>query len=133
MALRPKERAFAAIFAGLLAGFIVISLIEMFTPFQPPADVNSDDNKQMSDWIATLPISAFLILLMAYFLGSAIGGFTTNKIAGPTRYRPALLTGFGLFAAGAANFFTFPHPVWFMVASAILYFAGAWVGGRAAK
>ena len=81
----------------------------------------------------TLPVSAFLILLMAYFLGSAIGGFVTNKVAAPTRYHPALITGFGLFAAGAVNFFAFPHPIWFMATASILYFLGAWIGGRAGR
>jgi len=133
MALRQKERAFAAIFAGLLTGFAVILIAEMVTPFHAPEGMNVDDKKQMGDWIAALPVAAFAILLMANFLGSAVGGFVTNKVAAPTRYRPALLTGFGLFAAGAANFVSFPHPMWFMVASAVLYFFGAWLGGRAGR
>jgi MFS family permease len=132
MALGQKERAFAAVFAGIIVGFIVIMAVEMLTPYHPPADISVEDKAKLGEWIAGLPFAAFAILLMAYFLGAATGGFVTNKIASPTRYRPALITGFGLFAAGIANVLSFPHPLWFVIASSLIYFIGAWIGGRAA-
>jgi hypothetical protein len=133
MALQQRERAFVAIFVGLFAGFAVIFLLEMMIPWHPPQELNQEDRQQLGIWIAGLPLTAFLTLALIYFLGSAVGGYVTNKIAVPTRYRPALLTGFGLFTAGAANFWSIPHPLWFMVLASLLYFAGAWIGGRAAK
>lgn len=133
MALSSKERAFAAIFAGLLAGFVVILLLEMVSPFQAPADINPEDPAQMGAWIQSLPATAFLFLLMVYALGAIAAGFVANKVAKPTPYRPALLAGTGLLVAGLLNLLTFPHPMWFMVLSSLVYLAGAWLGGRLAR
>lgn len=133
MAFQPRERAFAAIFAGVFAGFAVIFVMEMLAPWHPPQDLDMADRQQTARWIAGLPLSAFLFLALTYFLGAAVGGYVTNKIAAPTPYRPALITGVGLFAAGVSNFWSIPHPLWFVVLASVLYFVGAWIGGRAVR
>ncbi|MBC7776584.1 MAG: hypothetical protein H7246_14210 [Phycisphaerae bacterium] len=129
--MNPKLRALFAVMAGILAGGLVIMLVEMLSSQTPPAGMNINDPAKMSEWIATLPMSAFAILLLAYFLGSAVGGWVANRVAAPTHYRPALIVGFGLFIAGVMNLIAIPHPVWFAVTSSLIYFVGAWVGGRA--
>ncbi len=128
--MNPKLTAMFAVLAGILSGGIVISLVEMASPHTPPAGMNVNDADQLSAWIATLPASAFLILLLAYFLGSAVGGWVANRIAAKSHYRPALIVGFGLFVAGIMNLIAIPHPLWFSILSSLIYFVGAWIGGR---
>jgi preprotein translocase subunit Sec61beta len=131
--MNPKLRALFAVLAGILAGGLVIALVEMMSPHTPPAGMNINDTARLAEWIATLPMSAFAILLLAYFLGSAVGGYVANRVAAPTHYRPALIVGVGLFVAGVMNLISIPHPMWFAVSSSLIYFIGAWIGGRAAK
>lgn len=130
--MNPRIRSIFAVVAGILVGAVVIFLIQLFSPYQPPTELDFDDKTKVADWIKKLPTSAFAIALLAYFLGSVAGGWITNLVAGPTRFRPALVTGFGLFIMGVMNLIALPHPVWFAMVSSLLYFAGAWIGGRLA-
>ncbi len=127
--MNPKLRTILAVAIGIVVGAIVIFAVELFSPHQPPADLDINDKAKFVEWVKTLPASAFFILLLAYFLGSAVGGLVTNLVAG-SRYRPALVTGLGLFVAGLMNVLEVPHPLWFVVASSLTYFLGAWIGGR---
>lgn len=127
--MNPKFTAMYAVTAGIILGGSVISLVEMASPHTPPAGMNINDAGKLSEWIATLPMSAFLILLLAYFLGSAVGGWVANRLATKSHYRPALIVGFGLFVAGIMNLIAIPHPLWFSILSSISYFVGAWLGG----
>lgn len=130
--MNPKLRVILAILAGIVVGTIVMYWLEMISPYQLPPGMNENDPASLSAWVATLPISAFAIILLAYFLGSVTGGWVTNKIAASTPYRPALIVGFGLFVFGLMNLMAISHPTWFGVASSIIYFLGTWIGGRIA-
>lgn len=130
MALSSKERAFAAIFAGLAAGFVSILLLEMLSPFHPPANIDPENPAQLAEWMQSLPGTAYLFLLLAYSLGALIGGFATNKVAAASPYRPALITGVGLAVTGFLNQMAMPHPLWFTIAAALVSLLGAWWGGR---
>lgn len=131
--MNPKLRAMLAIGAGIVAGAIVIGLVEMLSAHTPPPEIDLNNPTQVGEWMKTLPTSAFAIILLAYFLGSAVGGWVTNRICAPTKYRPAIVVGFGLFVAGLMNLLAVPHPLWFSIASSLTYFIGAWIGGRAAN
>jgi uncharacterized membrane protein YjjB (DUF3815 family) len=128
--MNPRIRAALAILAGVVVGGLVIGLIEMASPYRPPEGLDLNDRSALGHWISSLPFGAFGLLLLAYFLGSMAGGFVTNWLSKPTRYRPALIVGFALFVAGLMNLIAIPHPVWFTIASSLLYFLGAWLGGR---
>jgi zinc transporter ZupT len=131
--MNPKYKSILAVAAGILTGAIVIFLIQLFSPHQPPKDLDINDKTQLRAWIDTLPLQAFIIVLLSYFLGSVAGGFITNFLANTSKYRPALVTGFGLFVVGVMNLVAIPHPIWFAVVSSLLYFFGAWIGGRLAS
>lgn len=133
MALSSKERAFAAIFAGLAAGFVSILLLEMLSPFHPPANIDPENPAQVAEWMQNLPKTAYLFVWLAYALGALTGGFVTNKVAAATPYRPALITGVGLAVTGFLNQLAIPHPLWFTIGSALICLFGAWWGGRLAR
>jgi len=130
LTMNSKIRTILAVVAGLIAGSVVIALVQLFSPYQPPPDLDMNDRAKFGEWVNSLPLSALFIVLLAYFLGSVAGGWLTNLIAMPTKYRPALVTGFGLFMAGLMNLLAIPHPFWFAIVSSLIYFVGAWAGGR---
>ena len=61
--MNPKFIALFAVLLGILAGGIVIAGVEMISPHTPPAGMNVNDPAKLGEWIATLPMSAFAILL----------------------------------------------------------------------
>lgn len=103
----------------------------MFNPLFVPDDTVLETNEQLAVYLKPLHFTAFIPLLLAIFLGAAVAGFVANWISKPTQYRPALIAGFGLFVAGLMNLLAIPHPIWYGIASSLLYFVGAWLGGKA--
>lgn len=131
--MNQQLRAFLAILAGIISGAIVIAISQMLTPYHPDPNMDYNDKTAMAEFVKTLPMQAFLIVLLGYFLGALVGGWVTNFVARPTRFRPALITGTGLFVFGLMNLLAIPHPTWFALISSLLFFIGAWIGGRAAR
>ena len=130
--MNPKLRALLSVLGGVIAGSFIILGAEMLSPFHPPADMNYNDRATMGACVKTLPMSAFLFLLMAYLLGSLVAGYITNWLSRPTHYRPALIAGTSFMASGFANLIDIPHPIWFGIVSSLVFLAGAWVGGKVA-
>lgn len=131
--MNPKLKSILAVVAGMAAAFIVIILMEMLSPFKPSEGLDFKDPAVLATYMKQQPTTAFIYLLVTYFLAALVGGAITNWVARGTKYRPALVTGFGLFVAGVANLIAIPHPLWFSIISSLLYFVGAWVGGKLAR
>ena len=129
--MSPKIRAVLGVLAGMVSGTIVIGGIEMFNPLGVPAGTVLETNEQLEAYMKTLPFTAFLPLLVALFLGAGVAGFVANWICKPTKYRPAMIAGLGLFVAGVMNLIAIPHPLWFSIVSSLLTLLGAWAGGKA--
>jgi len=132
MQISNKWRAVLAVIAGLVTAIVVIMGVETLSPHAPPPDIDVSDRAALGAWVSSLPFSAFALILLAYLLGALAGGYVTNRLAAPTPYRPALVTGFALFVFGAMNLVTIPHPLWFVLVSSATHFVGAWIGGRLA-
>jgi len=121
-----------AVIVGLIAGGILISLVEMVSNYvyPMPGDLDTSDLDALAEHIANLPIGAFLMVLLAHMVGGFGAGFVAAKIGGSRG--PALVVGGLLFALGAITIAMIPHPLWFAVASLACYFPCAWVGASAA-
>ncbi len=128
--MNPKLKTALAVVAGIITGGIVIAVVETLTAEKPPEGLDFNNKEQMAEYVKGLPFKAFGFLMLAYFLGSVAAGYVANLIARSAGYQPALIAGFGLFVVGAINLIMIPHPLWFAVVSSLLYFAGAWIGGR---
>ena len=128
--MNPKIKSYLAVVAGILTGAVVIAVVEMLSPNNAPANLNVEDKAQMTEYMRTLPMSAYAIVLLGYFFGALLGGIVANRICRGTPYRPAMVVAVGLCIAGAMNFFMFPHPVWFIITSSLIYFVGAWLANK---
>lgn len=128
--MNPKLKTALAVVAGIIAGGIVIAVVETITTEKPPEGLDFNNKEQMAEYVKGLPFKAFAYLMLAYFLGSVAAGYVANLLARSADYKPALIAGFGLFVFGSINLFLIPHPLWFSAVSSLLYFAGAWIGGR---
>ena len=130
--MNPRFKAVLAVVAGLVTGSLLILVLELLSSERPPDGIDITDKVAMKAWIDTLPMKAFVILLLVYFLGAIAAGYVANVVARSTKYRPALIAGAGLLVSGIMNLIDIPHPMWFAVVSSLLFLAGAWVGGRIA-
>lgn len=131
--MNDKWRAVLAVIGGLVAAVVAIVVVESLSPYAPPSDIDVSDRHALGAWLGSLPWTAFALILLAYLMGAVVGGYATNRLAASTPYRPAMVTGFGLFVFGAMNLLAIPHPLWFVLVSSAIHFFGAWVGGRLAS
>ena len=121
-----------AVFAGLLSGMLVIMVIEMASSmvYPMPEGLDPEDAEAMTAFVASLPIGAFLFVLLAYAMGSFAGGFVAGKIGGS--FVPPVIVAALLEIGAAINLLQIVHPTWFMVVSLMICLPGALIGGRLA-
>jgi hypothetical protein len=129
--MSPVVRRILAVLAGMVAAVVVITLVEVVSGrmYPPPAGVNLQDPEAMRAFAATLPVGAFLMVLLSYALGAFVGGWVAGWRA-PTAWPlpPAVIALF-LTLGSVMNLRAIPHPGWFWAANlvvvVVLPFAGA--------
>ena len=130
--MKTHIRRGLSVIAGLVAGFIVISIVEGASSliFPPPAGLDLNDQQALRDFIQGLPAGALLFVLLAHILGSFIAGFACVAVSGEGWRPGALVVGAIVLAGGVFNLVAIPHPVWFAIADVAIYIPAAYLGGH---
>ena len=115
---------------GAMAGIALVALGEYLIGkmFHLPEGTNMDDKKAMAAAIASMPATAFILLLVNYGIASAIAGAVGTLVSGKTSKLPALIAGGILTAAGLMNILSIPQPIWFDVINLAEYIPCAYAG-----
>jgi hypothetical protein len=117
--LRCILGAVGGIVAGGVFNMAVILLSRVLYP--PPAGANMEDMAELGAYIATLPLPAFLIVLVAHAGGALVGGLVAAWIAQRARLAlGAVVGGFNLLG-GIMAARMIPAPVWFVVVDLLAY------------
>jgi hypothetical protein len=124
-------RSIAAVVAGLIVAFLLVFGAEGIAHqvYPPPAGMNMQDMAQVRAFVAALPLSALLIVLAGWLIATFVGTWLAAKIAQSAI--PGFILGALLLAAGIANAFMIPQPVWFSIASFVIYIGATLAGARA--
>jgi hypothetical protein len=123
-----------AVVLGALVAVVLIALVEAVNGrlYPLPAGLDINNREAMSGYIATLPLTAFLVLLLGYALGALGGGYIAARLA-PTRpMRHAGVIMILLVLASLLNLRSVEHPVWFWVANLVVVVGLSLLGGRLA-
>ncbi|MCU0753821.1 MAG: hypothetical protein MUE46_01695 [Xanthomonadales bacterium] len=132
-------RLVLACLAGILVAMLVIAGIQAIGHqlMPPPPGLAEAQGDALAALMATMPVEAFVPVLVGYLLGAEFGAIVATLIS----RRPVLATaivGAVLLGATAANLTLLPHPTWMAIASVIAVVAGsvgggftAWALGRA--
>ena len=132
--MRAILRSVAGVFFGACLATGVIILVEQISGrmYPPPPGLNYSDTEAWKAFIASLPLGAFLMILLAWGLGTFAGAWICAKVAGRAKLAHGLVLATLLLCTGVSIMFETPHPIW-MWPSAFAVFAGAGVaGGRLA-
>ncbi|HUF47127.1 MAG TPA: hypothetical protein VMM93_04865, partial [Vicinamibacterales bacterium] len=124
-------RSLAAVVAGLVAAFAVMTVVEAVghTIYPPPPDLDPLTPEGMAAIVAHLPTGALLFVLAAYVCGGLAGGAVAGRVARGRPVEPALV-GTVLTLGALVNVITIPHPLWMSAASVAVQLPAAWLGGR---
>jgi len=112
-----------SILTGVVVGALVIGLLEMadhkINPM--PEGLDLSDPNALKAYIAGLPISAFISILLSHGIGALAGGFVASKMAKVQKRGAAMFVGLILVVAAVLNLMAVPHPTWFSVADILVY------------
>jgi hypothetical protein len=96
--------------------------------FQHPA-VDMKDPKTISNMMTSMPVAAFIWILLGYAFSSFVGGLIATVISGRQKMNAALIVGAFLMVGGIMNLIMIPfHPMWFMIADVCIYIPCSWLG-----
>jgi hypothetical protein len=124
-------RRIRAVIAGMIAAFALVASAEAIAHniYPPPPGMNNRNMSQVKAYIATLPPSAMLVVLTGWLIATFVATWLAARIARTPI--PGYVVGVLLLCAGIANAFMIPQPVWFSIASIVIYIGATWVGARA--
>ena len=124
-------RRIAAVIAGMIVAVLIVLASEGIGHkiYPPPPGTDMHDMANVKAFVATLPLSVLLIVLTGWLIATFAGTWLAARIAGTPI--PGYVVGALLLCGGIANAFMIPQPVWFSVASFVIYIGATWVGARA--
>jgi hypothetical protein len=132
-------RIILAVVVALIVAMAVIMIIQMGNVMvvRPPADEVVRDPGQLRQFLANMPVTAYVVILISYILGAFAGGFIVTKMSrreSPGTSLPILI-GVVLTIAGLLNFFVVlpGQPIWFIALSLLSYIPMSLLGHRFAR
>jgi len=124
---------------GVVAGFVVASIIMMVVetvngkvlyPELGKSAQGVTDREEIKQIMATAPNGALVVVLIGWVLGSIGGGAVTTLICRGPSNRHALVLGCLLTLAGIVNNLMLPPPLWFWIATFVVFLPSTWLGAR---
>ena len=120
----------SSILTGIAAGIAVLFLVEMISHqiYPLPAGLNPEKPEDMREIMKLMPLNALIIVFIGDFLCALAGGIVCTIMSKEFKFKNVMVVGLILTVFGILNFMTVPHPLWFMIGSLAIYFAGAFLG-----
>lgn len=112
-----------AIVAGLLAAFVVFAAIEGLSGIihPPPPGLDLKNPEMMKEYISALPLSAKIMVLAAYLIGSLVAGMVVAKVSKSSDKKLPIIVGSILTVLAIINLSMIPSPIWFIVINLLIY------------
>jgi hypothetical protein len=105
----------------VLAGLVVQAIEALGNQMYPlPPGTDVDDVASMKQAIASLPATAFLMVLAAWVSGAFVGAFVASQISGRTKRWPGIAVGLLVLAGSISSMLALPHPIWIWALAIVL-------------
>jgi len=127
-------RTFLAVLAGLIVGYVIITVFETVSTlvYPLPPGVDPTDIEALRAIVDLIPAGAFVFIIAGWGVGAFAGSWLAGRIA--TRYKSAhgLVVTVLLTLGGLFTLLTIPHPVWVWVVGLAALVGGGYAGSRLA-
>ena len=131
-------RKILAVIVAMVVAVAIFMIVQMINSMvvAPPSDAVMKDPTALREFMANGPVKAYVIVLIGYLIGSFAGGFIVTKMS--RRESPGLtlpiIVGALLSLGMVANILFLPgQPIWFIVASLIVFIPMSLFGHRFAR
>ena len=121
-------RKILAIIIGVVVAFSVVMSSEWLGHqiWPLPKNLNWNDPNQIAKFMAQMPIAAYAWLLFGWLTAVILGVFVCSRVQHSTAIWPQACAAVLFTAAVTSNFLLLPHPIWFIVLSALLLCTASW-------
>ncbi len=128
-------RSVLSVLAGVIAGVLVIALVESLGHmlFPPPPGLEVHNPESLARLMSQIPIGAMIAVVVAWACGSITAGFAAAKVARQRHTTVALVAGGILLCLGGYSLVTIHHPLWMTVLGILFPLPAAWSGARLAS
>lgn len=132
--MKGSFRNILAVFAGIVAGGLVVALVEgvghMLFPLAGGIDPSNPDS--LKTMMSRIPVGALAFVVLAWAQGAFTGAWVAARVAADRPLTQGMLVGGVQLAAGVATMLSIPHPPWMWVLGVVLPLPAAYLGVQAA-
>jgi len=116
--------------AGIVCGMFVmlLLLIPSFLLYPIPEGMDVEDPVAFSEYVKSLPFSAFLLVLFQHACGPFIAAIVCRIVKGNTAFYETMVIGLFFLICGIINLVQVQHPVWFSAVDITVYIPMAILG-----
>jgi hypothetical protein len=128
-------RSILGVLAGVVAGGIVVALIELpgMVLHPLPEGIDTTDQAALKSHFARAPLAALVCVAIAWTIGPLVGSFLAALIARRAFFNHGMVVA-GIFLMFVImNLRAFPHPTWLGVTGVVAPLAMGWVGSSLAE
>ncbi|MCA8990629.1 MAG: hypothetical protein KDA69_10105 [Planctomycetaceae bacterium] len=117
---------------GLLVGGCFVAIVQVISGqiYPPPPDLDFSDSKQLNEWVATLPLGAWVLVYISEVGGAFVAGLVCGLIARTRWFLGLFIIGCFFSLGGLMNMLAFRHPGTYVVLSLVAYIPMALWGGQ---
>ena len=112
-----------SVIVGLAVAVITFLIAETINGTLHPAPTTLDfkDNIALKTFYANQPLSLWLLVLAGWLIGSLLCGFLIKFISKSNNKKLPIIAGCILTLSAIANFFSLPHPTWFIIVGLLVF------------
>ena len=129
-------RIILAVVVALIAAIAVIVIVQMVNTLvvpMPGSEITGDPAK-FREFLLTMPTTAYVVILIGYFLGSFAGGFIVKNMSRreSSGMTLPLVIGGILTVGGLLNFFVLlpGQPSWFVIIGLLIFIPVSLLGAK---
>lgn len=124
-----KTKAWPVV-AGLLVAFIIMMVFEYVNSliYPLPEGLDITDPSAVKAFTATLPWTAYILVLLGWIIGAFKAGYITTRLARESAFRLSLVVGIILTVLGAINNALIGHDMVFNIIGLPCFIVFAYLG-----
>lgn len=129
------KRNIISVFVGLAAAIVIFLIAETINASLYPAPANLDfkDEVSVQMFYKNQPIAFWLIVLLGWGVGSLLCGLLIKIISKNQNSKLPIIAGSILTLSAVANFFSLPHPTWFIIVGLLIFIPSTLLGYKIYK
>ena len=126
------KRNILSVVVGLATAIITFLIAETINGNLHPAPTTLDYKNTIAvrAFYENQPISLWLLVLAGWVIGSLLCGFLIKLISKSDNKKLPIIAGCILTLSAVANFFSLPHPTWFIVVGLLVFIPSTLLGHK---